>query len=90
MKSLLKNKVLFNVQCRNKAKHIFEKVLELEPGQKRPEKENNLEAYCPYCNQMVEVTVKEKVPLNEELIKRFEEQDRKLGLKEKKWPAPAA
>jgi hypothetical protein len=89
MKYLLKKKVLFNVQCRNKAKHIFEKVFELGPSQERPGKENNLEAYCPYCNQMAAVTVKEKVPPNEELIKRFEEQDRKLGLKGKKWPTPA-
>ena len=90
MKYLLKNKVLFYVQCRNNEKHIFEKVFELESSQERPGKENNLEAYCPYCNQMVEVTVKEKVPLNEELSRRFEEQDRKLGLKGKKWPVPAA
>jgi ribosomal protein L44E len=81
MKYIPKKKVLFNVQCQSDSKHIFEKVFELEENQERPEKQSEVEAFCPYCSKIVEVTVKEKAPLNQEILKRFEEQDRALGLK---------
>ena len=76
-----KKRVLFNVQCQSDPKHIFEKVFELEENRERPGKETEVDAFCPYCNKIVEVTVKEKAPLNEEIIKRFEEQDKRLGRK---------
>jgi hypothetical protein len=74
-----KKRVLFTVQCRFDPGHSFEKVFELEENRERPGKETEVDAFCPYCNKIVEVTVKEKAPLNEEIIKRFEEQDRRLG-----------
>ncbi len=81
MEYKLKKRVLFTVQCRFDPGHIFEKVFELEENRERPEKETEVDAFCPYCSKIVEVTVKEKAPLNVEIIKRFEEQDRRLGRK---------
>jgi hypothetical protein len=76
-----KKRVLFNVQCQVDAGHIFEKVFELEEDRERPGKETGVDAFCPYCSKIVQVTIKEKAPLNEEIIKRFEEQDKRLGRK---------
>jgi ribosomal protein L44E len=81
MEYIPKTKVLFNVQCQTDSKHIFEKVFELEENRERPEKETEVEAFCPYCSKIAAVTVKEKAPLNQEILRRFEEQDRELGLK---------
>jgi hypothetical protein len=81
MEYIPKRKVLFNVQCPADPGHIFEKVFELTEGQDRPEKETDIEAFCPYCNKIVPVTVNEKTPLDEEILKRFAEQDKELGLK---------
>ena len=74
-------KIRFNVQCQTDPSHIFEKVFQLEENQERPEKESGIETFCPFCSQMVEVTVKEKTPLDHKLLKQFEEQDKRLGLK---------
>jgi hypothetical protein len=76
-----KKRVLFNVQCRVDPGHIFEKVFELEEDRERPAKETGVDAFCPYCSKVVDVTVKEKAPLNEEILKRFQEQDKRLGRK---------
>ena len=76
-----KKKLLFNVQCQSDPEHIFEKVFELEENRERPEKESEVEAFCPYCSKIAAVTVKEKAPLDQEILRRFEEQDGELGLK---------
>ena len=81
MEYIPKKKVLFNVQCPADPGHIFERVFELSEGQDWPEKETAREAFCPFCGKIVAVTVKEKTPLDQEILKRFAEQDKALGLK---------
>ncbi len=81
MQYIPKKKVRFNVQCPVNPRHIFEKVFELEENQERPGKETGVEAFCPFCSKVLEVTVREKTPLDEDILKRFEEQDKALGLK---------
>ena len=76
-----KKRVLFNVRCRFDPGHIFDKAFELEENREWPGKETGVDAFCPYCSKIVEVTVLEKAPLNQEILKRFEEQDRRLKKK---------
>jgi hypothetical protein len=54
-------KVLYNVQCVYDEKHVFEKVFEIEAGTEEKE-ETEVQTYCPYCNKLVTVVVKGKVP----------------------------
>jgi hypothetical protein len=81
MEYVPKKRVLFNVSCSADPGHVFEKAFELSEGQDRPEKETGIDAFCPYCGKTVPVTVKEKTPPDKDILKRFEEQDKELGLK---------
>jgi ribosomal protein L44E len=58
-----KKKVLYQVQCIHNENHLFEKVFEIEAGSEEKE-ETEVETYCPYCNKLVTVVVKGKVPLD--------------------------
>ncbi len=75
-------KVLFSMQCPADKKHMFDKVFELEEGQEKPEKETGVEAFCPFCGKLVEAAVKGKAKLNEEILKRFEEQKKRFAKQE--------
>ena len=83
MEYVPKKRVIFNVRCSADPGHVFEKVFELSEGQERPGKETGIDAFCPYCSKIVPVTVMEKTPPDKDILKRFEEQDKELGLKYK-------
>ena len=76
MSYIPKKKVRFNVQCPVNPQHIFEKMSLLEQNQDRPEQETGIDAFCPFCSQVVEAAVIEKTPLDVEILKRFEKQDK--------------
>jgi hypothetical protein len=64
-------KVLYNVQCVYDQKHVFEKVFEIEAGSEEKE-ETEVETYCPYCNKLVTVVVKGKVPPDKTVFRGIE------------------
>jgi uncharacterized protein with PIN domain len=66
-------KVLYEVQCAYDEKHVFEKVFEIEAGSEEKE-ETELETYCPYCNKLVTVVVKGKVPPDTTVFRGIERQ----------------
>jgi hypothetical protein len=70
MKKQMK-KVLYNVQCVYDEKHVFEKVFEIETGSEEKE-ETEVETYCPYCNKLVTVVVKGKVPPDKTVFRGIE------------------
>jgi uncharacterized protein with PIN domain len=63
-----KKKVLYQVQCVYNENHLFEKVFEIEDGSEEKE-ETEVENYCPYCNKLVTVVVKGKVPLDKTVFR---------------------
>ena len=50
-----KKKIKFKVQCANNPEHIFEKVIEIVAGTENTETE--LQAYCPFCDEFVDITI---------------------------------
>ena len=66
-------KVLYDVQCIYDEKHVFEKVFEIEAGSEEKE-ETEVETYCPYCNKLVTVVVKGKVPPDKAVFRGIEKQ----------------
>ena len=60
MSSKKKTKVTYEVQCIYNDAHQFENVFEIEAGSEEKE-ETEVQAYCPYCHKLVNVTVKGKV-----------------------------
>jgi len=81
MEYIPKKKVVFNVQCPGDPAHIFQRVFELELDREEPDKDIKVDALCPYCTKIVDVTVIGKTPLDEEMLKRFVEQDQRRGRK---------
>ena len=64
-------KVTYMVQCAYDENHKFEKVFEIEEGTEQTF--SNVQAYCPECDKMVEVTVQGKVIPDENILRMFEE-----------------
>jgi len=62
-------KVVYNVQCAHEEEHLFEKMFVIEEGSEQVESE--VEAFCPFCDEMVTVTVRGKLVPDEELLRRF-------------------
>ncbi len=62
-------KVVFKVQCAYDETHIFEKALEIKKGTEA--KETEVQAYCPFCEKHVDVTVQGKVVPDTELLRKF-------------------
>ncbi len=62
-------KVVFKVQCAYDESHIFEKVLEIEEGTE--DKETEVQAYCPFCEKHVDVTVQGRVVPDTELLRKY-------------------
>ncbi len=65
-------RVVYEVVCPNNPKHVFPFAFEIEAGsEKVPSK---VQAYCPRCDNFVQVTVKGKPPENEEVLRRFRDE----------------
>ncbi len=64
-----KKKIKRNVQCANNPDHIFEKVFDIIKGSEDTETE--IQAYCPYCDDHVDITVQGIVPPDVDILKRF-------------------
>ena len=62
-------KVVYNVECAYNEEHVFEKVFTIEEGSEKIETE--IEAYCPFCDKMVTVTVQGKVIPDESILRKF-------------------
>jgi hypothetical protein len=62
-------KVMYQVQCAYNPDHEFEKVFEIEEGSEN--KETKVEAFCPYCDKKVTVTVKGRVVPDEDILRKF-------------------
>jgi hypothetical protein len=65
-------RVAYDVVCSKNPKHVFPVVFEIEPGSE--DVRSKIEAYCPQCDNFVQVTVKGKVVLNAELTRKFKGQ----------------
>jgi hypothetical protein len=76
MRDFFKKKVIYQVQCAFNKNHIFEKKLEIQEGSDLTEDTTEMEAYCPYCNNMVKFTVKGR-PVPDEFTLRTVERIRK-------------
>jgi hypothetical protein len=64
-------KVLYTVQCAFDPEHEFEKSFTVEEGSEE-KKETEVEAFCPFCDKRVTVTVKGKVVPDESILRQFE------------------
>jgi hypothetical protein len=62
-------KVVYKVQCAFNPEHFFEKAFTVEEGTENAK--TRAEAYCPYCDKMVSVTIHGKLVLDKELIRKF-------------------
>ena len=58
------------VQCANNPDHIFEKAYTIELDSEN--QESNVQAYCPWCDDFVDVTIKGKVVPDDTLFREFE------------------
>lgn len=67
-----REKVVKEVVCPNNPKHVFPFAFEIEAGSENVQ--SKVEAYCPRCDAFVQVTVKGKLPRNEEVLRRFKGQ----------------
>lgn len=63
-------KVLYHVQCVYNEKHVFEKIFEIKEGSEG-KKETEVETYCPFCDQLVTVTVKGKVKPDTTILRKI-------------------
>lgn len=59
------------VVCPKNPQHVFTFVFEIEEGTE--EVQSKVEAYCPYCDNFVQVTVKGKPP-ETVILRRFKDQ----------------
>jgi hypothetical protein len=60
-------KVVYQVQCAFNSQHLFEKVFEIEEGTEN--RQSKIEAYCPFCDKFVTVTVQGEAPDTDTLRK---------------------
>jgi hypothetical protein len=63
-------KVVYEVICPNNPRHIFPFAFEIEPGSENVQ--SKVEAYCPQCDAFVQVTVKGKLPPNQDILRQFD------------------
>ncbi len=62
-------KVKYNVQCAHNPEHNFEYVYNIEEGSEKTE--SDVQAYCPYCDDFVDITIKGKVVPDDTVLKKF-------------------
>jgi hypothetical protein len=65
----MKKKVIYAVQCAYDPKHEFEKVFEIEDDVEN--QETKVEAFCPFCDKRVTITIKGKVIPDGEILRKF-------------------
>jgi len=61
-------KVIYKVKCANNPKHIFDKVYKIEKGNEN--QENEMQAYCPFCDDFVTVTIRGKAVPDESILRK--------------------
>jgi len=66
---LKKRKIKYNVQCANNPEHIFEYIYTIEEGSEDIKSE--VQAFCPYCDDFVDITIKGKVVPDAGLLRKF-------------------
>ena len=62
-------KVVYKVQCFYNPEHVFDKVYAIEEGS--TETESQVEAFCPFCDNIVSIQVQGKVIPDEKLLRQF-------------------
>ena len=62
-------KVKYKVVCANDDNHIFEYVFTIYEGTET--EESDVEAFCPFCDDFVSITIKGIVP-PESILRRFD------------------
>ncbi len=62
-------KVPYEVVCHKNKKHVFPVVFDVIPD---PGSTSKAEVYCPQCDARVQVTIKGKLPPNQQVLRRFE------------------
>ncbi len=77
----LKKKKRFTVQCPFNENHIFDKVFTLEEGIDPEPTHSEVEAFCPWCDKMVTITVTGEAEKNETLFRALNEQDQRFKRK---------
>ena len=55
-----KKRIKYKVLCANNPEHIFEKVVDIIEGTENTESE--IQAYCPYCDDFVDITIQGELP----------------------------
>jgi hypothetical protein len=67
-----RKRVVYKVVCPNNSEHVFPFAFEIEPGTENvPSK---VQAYCPRCDNFVQVLVMGKPPEDKEILRRFKGQ----------------
>jgi len=62
-------KIKHSVQCANNSEHIFEYVYTIVEGSE--ETASEVQAYCPYCDGFVDITIKGDVVTDDTVLRRF-------------------
>jgi len=65
-----RKRVVYEVVCPNDPKHVFPFAFEIEAGSENVQ--SKVQAYCPQCDDFVQVTVKGKLPPNEQILRKFD------------------
>ena len=64
-----KKRIKHNVQCAKNPEHIFEYVYTVEDGSEKTE--SDVQAYCPFCDDFVDITIKGKVVPDDNVLRKF-------------------
>ena len=62
-------KFIYQVECSEDASHVFEKIFEIEEGTENVTTE--VQAFCPHCNDYVNVNVQGRMAPDQEIMKKF-------------------
>ena len=62
-------RVKYTVQCANNPDHIFEHVYTIVEGTE--DKQSDVQAYCPYCDDFVDITIQGTVK-PDSILRRFD------------------
>ena len=62
-------KQVYEVQCANDPAHVFPKIITTQEGTEDTETE--VQAYCPFCDEMVTFTVQGELEVDEEFLRKF-------------------
>lgn len=62
-------KITYTVECAYDPQHVFEKSFVIEEGTEHLE--STVEAYCPHCDELVQVTIRGRIVADSEVLRRF-------------------